>query len=179
MAFNDYKIINQLSNTYLSKDEYYLLYNFFVTYSLCENLSLSKRKLQAYGFNNIKRVERTLKELINFDSPYVYILDKDSVTNIDLCNNYLNDYNLTDLSFERATFIELKKETNKYFQLFHHIRNSLAHGSFAVVEENNEKYLIMQSNEGISIKSRMIFKLSTIIKIIEVIDQNQLIINRE
>ena len=48
----------------LTKNEYYILYNFFVTHSLCNNQSKRKRTLKEYGIKRITDIEKQLSKYI-------------------------------------------------------------------------------------------------------------------
>ncbi|MBR6821488.1 MAG: hypothetical protein IKM55_04625 [Bacilli bacterium] len=160
----------------LTKNEYYILYNFFVTHSLCNNQSKRKRTLKEYGIKRITDIEKQLSKYIKIDKGTFDILETDSLHFEDLINYNLNDKNLFDLAEERGVFTKVQ-ESNKYFQVFYYIRNSLAHGEYTLKKDaNDEKYIIMQNSKNKSIRARMVVKVGTLINIIRIIDVNNIIL---
>lgn len=173
--------IIQPNNEYsLTQEEYFLLYNFFVTYSVCKNQSFQKRNFTDYGWqtNNIKQQGKEtdlgimLKNHINFNiSTFNGTVDlKDLFKKNDLIDGILPNYDN-----ERAV-ITVSRENNKYLNLFHQIRNCLAHGKFMLkYSSNNEKMIVFQDDDSDNVTARMVIKLQTLIDLIFAIDKNRLI----
>ena len=162
----------------LTKDEYYYIHNFFVTYSLCKKQSRRKRTLKEYGLlNGIKDVKKELNKIISFEDCSFEIIPQEELLVENLVNNKLNDDCIFDLTYERGMVIETK-EKNEYFKLFYFIRNSLSHGEYTIkINDKGEKFIIMQNSEFESpcIKARMVMKVSSLINIIKIIDKNKLL----
>jgi len=172
----------------LDKNEYYLLYNFFVTYSLCGNQSKKKRTFQEYGWHYFARtlgnndvddsiyLKDKLSQAINLDnkSNFLFYKKSDNITSmydsLNLSNGLLNDY-----FTERAACL-ITSNSNRYLHLFYRIRNGLAHGKFVLKNENNTKMIIIQDDDQYNVTGRIVVKLDTLLKLIEIIDKNRLII---
>lgn len=183
-----YRIANSIlqgENEYeLEQAEYFLLYNFFVTYSVCENQSFQKRSFIDYGWstNNIIHNDKTDTELgtmfknnIKFNITFF----NEKISMKDLFNqNNLNDGILNDYDTER-TALAKTSGSNQYIKLFYHIRNCLAHGKFMLkYSSSNEKMILFQDNNN-NVTARMVIKLQTLINLVTAIDINGLIVKKE
>ena len=158
----------------LDKDEFYLLFNFFITNSLCKNQSKRNKSLKDYGYKKINEV-KGIKDIFLIDNINFDISSSDTLLSEELINYNLLDDKIFDITYERGLIINYK-ESNNYYNYFHAIRNSLAHGEYTIkLNEKNEKVLIMQNSEGNSIKARIIIKVDTLIKIIKIIDKNKIL----
>ncbi len=64
---NKNSIVVQNKDEYsLTKDEYYKIHSFFVTYSMCGNQSLKKRSFKDYGWgdNNLSKNTELQRKLV-------------------------------------------------------------------------------------------------------------------
>lgn len=180
--------ILQGENDYaLKQDEYYLLYKFFVTYSVCPNQSFQTKSYIDYGWdtNNIecymneKRKDTdlgaTLKRYLDLRSKKFVFTEKDDLKVLFSLNG-LPDNLLPDYDTERAV-IGITNVSNKYNKLFYRIRNCLAHGKFILkYSSHNEKMMIFQDNDKDNVTARIVLKLKTLIDLICAIDKNGLIV---
>lgn len=164
----------------LSETEYFLLYNFFVTYSMCDHQSEKKRTFIDYGWNSnkIKNTDlgNALNEIINFNKNSFFVFTEEN----DLAKRFndlqLTDGNLDDLNNERAV-ISKTSDQNKYLKLFHRLRNCLAHGKYVLkFSSQREKMLICQDNDQHNVTARIVIKLSTLLTFVNVIDRNNIIV---
>ncbi len=180
---------NQTDDYTLSIPEYYLLHSFFVTYSCCGKQSGKKRSFSDYGWTSFSRpnfgnsvpnkavyLKDNLSEIIDLDDRNHFIFTTDS-DDIGICFKQINlcDGQLTDVHTERAV-ITRSTESNRYLKLFYRIRDGFAHGKFILkINSHNEKMVIFQDDDGHNVTGRIVIKLDTLIKIIKVIDRNNML----
>ncbi|SCW43591.1 hypothetical protein SAMN02910456_01118 [Ruminococcaceae bacterium YRB3002] len=189
-----YKYLKEKSILYNEKDEYSLtkeefcrLYAFYVTYSMCGSQSMKKRTFIDYGWdsNNVYELvnHHRVKTKLGNALCSAYVLNNDNFcfisTEDDLsecfrkCN--LLDGRLVDYDTERAV-IKSTQESNKYMKLFYRVRDGFAHGKFILkYSSNHEKMIIIQDDDSSNVTARIVLKLSTLLKFIEVIDLAQII----
>ena len=163
----------------LSLADYYSIYSFYVTYSMCKSLSTKKRDFLEYGWssNSITNpaIDAALKGVLNLQRNPEFVFTKDNDLPIQFANRSLGDGPIADLSWERAV-IGITSESSNYLKLFHHIRNGLAHGNFKLrYSSDNEKMVVIQDNDQYNVTARIVIKLSTILSFIHAIDINELI----
>lgn len=171
----------------LEQEEFYVLYNFFVTYSVCENQSFQKRSFVDYGWstNNIINQDKTdtdlgktLKNHLNLYRKEFIFSEQDNLK-ILFPQNALPDKVLPNYDIERFV-IGITNENNQYIKLFHHVRNCLAHGKFVLkYSSSKEKMIVFQDNDKYNVTARMILKLQTLIDLVKTTDKNGLIIEKE
>ncbi|MDE5737837.1 MAG: hypothetical protein K2H93_05665 [Oscillospiraceae bacterium] len=187
-------ILYNLTDEYeLSISEYFILYSFFVTYSCCGKQSGKKRTFKEYGWDKFARLnfgkieadktiylKDNLNEIINLDdrTHFIFTTDNDDVRQcfqqINLC-----DGQLSDIHTERAV-ITRTSESSRYLKLFYRIRDGFAHGKFVLkLNDDNEKMIIIQDDDGHNVTGRIVIKLNTLIEMIKIIDKNNLLKWRE
>lgn len=163
----------------LSKEEYYLIYSFYVTYSLCKRQSFKNRTFIDYGWEsnsiNNPQLNNALNSVLNFSNSTTFIFTEED----DLKEKF-NEYNLRDGVLENydteRCVIRKTNETNKYLRLFYRIRNCLAHGNFSFkYSSNKEKMVCFQDNDGHNVTARIVIKLSTLLNFIYSIDINNIL----
>lgn len=175
--------ILQGGNDYvLKQEEYYLLYNFFVTYSVCGSQSFQKRNFIDYGWTTDGIIHQNksdtdlgkmFKKHIKFN--ITVFKGKSSISDLFYQSN-LTDGILIDYDTERAV-LGKTGENNQYLKLFYHIRNCLAHGKFALkYSSNKEKMIVLQDDNKYNVTARIVVKLQTLIELIFAIDKNKLIV---
>lgn len=181
--------ILQGGNEYeLEQEEYYVLYNFFVTYSVCEDQSFQKRSFIDYGWNtnniicteNKKKKDtdlgKSLKKCLDLYRKEFVFTEQDNLKILFLQND-LPDKVLPNYDTERVV-IGITRG-NRYIKLFYRIRNCLAHGNFVLkYSSNNEKMIVFQDKHKGYVTARMILKLQTLINLINAIDKKRLIIKK-
>lgn len=163
----------------LSENEFYRLYSFFVTYSMCGRQSTKKRSFSDYGWanDNIKNtiLGFALGRVLNLNrNPSFIFTDKDEL--LDKFNSLnLSDGIALNLDNERAV-VGKTSESNNYLKLFYRIRDGLAHGKFKLrYSETNKKVIVIQDDDGYNVTARIIIKLDTLLSFVSVIDMNRLI----
>lgn len=181
-------ILYSVQNEYeFSENDYYKLYSFFVTYSMCENQSMKQRDFEKYGWEsnllelsiNSKKKKtplyNTLHDVLDLNNKnfLFYSENKDYKKMFEDCD--LHNGAIRNCDTERAV-IGQSNDRNKYLKLFRHIRNCLAHGKFVLrYSSENEKMIIMQDNHNRNVTARMVLKLTTLLNFVDRIDLNGLI----
>ncbi len=183
-------IYNQVDDYVLSLEEFFLLYSFFVTYSVCENQSAKRRSFEDYGWKNgniqttvnnskvVTPLGKALNEVLNFSVNKNFLFtDEDNLREL-YRKNDLVDGVLTDLDKERAV-IAKTNGSNKYLKLFYRIRNGLAHGRFIFkFSSTNEKMVIIQDNNRSNVTARIVIKLSTLLCFVKAVDLDNIILGQ-
>ena len=177
-------IVNGNFDYELSQEEYYQLYSFYVTYSLCENQSHRRRTFSDYGWQTEKiqlknhsatDLGKVLKSCMNLSDSNFIFNEKDSLK-ILFKQNHLEDGILSENNTERCV-IGKTNAGNRYLKVFYRIRNCLAHGKFLLkYSSTNERMIVFQDDNRNNVTARMIFKLSTLINIVYSVDKNNIII---
>ena len=174
-------ILGDLHDDYhLSQEEFYKIYNFYVAYSMCGSQSAKKRSFIDYGWetNTIKNSElgNALAKVVNFrNSNFAFTENDDLRTQFTIHNHLDPRGELINVDTERAV-IAYTGEDNKYLKLFYRIRDGFAHGKYCLREASNgEKMVIIQDDNGKNVTARIVIKLSTLLRFVEVIDINNLI----
>lgn len=163
----------------LSESEYCHLYKFFVTYSLCKSQSFKQRLITDYGWSSNSIVASGLKEelgrvLALDDNPMFVFTDKNDLRAQFECTNLLDGVP-QELLQERAV-VGRTNEDNKYYKLFHRIRNALAHGRYSLrINARGEKMVVMQDNDRDNVTARLVLKLETLLEIIYIVDIDRLL----
>lgn len=168
---------------WFSKDEYYLLYSFYVTYSLCGRQSLKKRKIEDYGWGTASEaksyaksgLKAALQNVVNLmdNSQFIFTEENDLKDQFEALN--LKDGIPDDISTERCV-VARTSETNPYYKLFYRIRDGLAHGCFTLqYGKNRERMFIMQDHDSNNVTARIILKVSTLIDMAKTVNKNNLI----
>lgn len=170
-------ILGDLHDDYqLTQEEFYKLYSFYVTFSMCGNQSAKKRTFIDYGWEsetikNSPGLENALARVINFrDNDSFVFTDKNDLGD-QFMRNDLTDGELTNIEDERAVIG--KTEGNRYLKLFYRVRDGFAHGKHVLRETSTrEKMVIIQDDNGHNVTARIVIKLSTLLRFVEVIDIN-------
>ena len=185
-------LYNQSDEYAFSISEYYLLYSFYVTYSCCGTQSGKKRSFSDYGWTSFSRpnfgntvpnkaiyLKDNLSEIIDLDNRNKFIFTSD-IDDVGACFKQvdLDDGKLSDFHTERAV-ITRTSESNRYLKLFYRVRDGFAHGKFFLKLYNDEKIVIIQDDDGHNVTGRIVIKLNTLIKMIKIIDKNNLLKWRE
>lgn len=174
-------ILFDLSDEYhLSKEEYFILYSFFVTFCMAGTHSQKKRTFKDYGWDTNRTINsklaKALNSVLNLNRNANFIFPKED--NLRECFNItnLNDGEIRDLTYERFVVTPAKVYENKYFDLFSHIRNGLAHGKYKLrYSKNNVKMIIIQDNDSNNVTARIVLKIETLLNLVKTIDKNKII----
>lgn len=174
-------IIGNVQDEYeLSQDEYYMLYSFYVTYSMCGNQSAKKRTFADYGWatNSIKNteLEQKLKGVIDLNKNSNFNFTDKNDLKEQFAAHDLSDGTLSNYDLERAV-IGKTSASNQYLKLFYRIRDGFAHGKFLLkLSSNQTKMVVIQDDDTHNVTARIVIKLSTLLDFVECIDKNKLII---
>ena len=170
---------NGLDDYSLSVEEYYRLYSFYVTYSLCGNQSIKKRYFVDYGWpsNSIKgtNLGKELHSLIDLRNNSHFCFSKENNLIEKFEELDLQDGIISNLEYERAV-IGITNGDNNYLKLFYRIRDGFAHGRFNLrYSSQYEKMVVIQDNDSVNVTARIVIKLETLLNFIDVIDMNGII----
>ena len=147
-------ILYNLTDEYvLTNEEYYELYSFYVTYSMCGNQSMKKRKFTDYGWktHNIQETKNgknhktdlgiALERVITFDSDHFSFSTGDDDLDVLFRKYNLEDGPIIDLNTERAV-IGVTNEDNKYLKCFIESEMALHMGNlFLDIRQAKKKWL--------------------------------------
>lgn len=181
-------LYGQTDDYQLTEQEYFRLYNFFVTYSCCGKQSMKKRDFATYGWGDFSRtignktadpttyLKDALTNIIDLDNQNHFLFTK---SGDDLSQCFLKvdlpDGPLNDLITERCVCAR-NTESNRFLNLFYRIRDGFAHGKFLLKNgTNNIKMVVIQDDDGHSVTARIVIKLETLLRIVEMVDRNRLI----
>ena len=83
----------------------------------------------------------------------------------------LSDGPLKDTTTERAV-TKSGNESNSWLRLFRHIRNCLAHGTFAILPRNEQGKVpvVMEDKDRTSYTARMVFSVETLLSWAKIIE---------
>ena len=173
-------ILGKIVDEYiLTLEEYYLLYSFYVTYSLCDNQSAKKKTFIDYGWNTNKinntDLGMALSSVLNLNRNPKFVFMENDIDK-QFLNHNLPDGELNDVDSERAVIVK-SSENNNYLRLFHRIRNGLAHGKYGLCySKKNEKMVIIQDDDTYNVTARIVIKLSTLLEFITTVDKNKILL---
>lgn len=177
-----------------SSENYIRIYNFFVVKSPVHGTSARSTDLTVdYGWSKPWRkpyyLNKQLKELTT-DSELLYSASAytNTATNtkkVELMDEALRKANLIvfpETDFERICVYNSKK--NQILSIFAHIRNSIAHCRYNVVDVDSERVYCfedvepkMDSSGNVKVSARIVLYESTLIKWIELIEGGEIVYN--
>lgn len=173
-------IIGHLPDEYvLSEREYYRLYSFFVTYSMCGTQSAKKRTFTDYGWQG-ESVKKTplgtaLAKVLGLNRNVDFVFTEKDDLATQFSNHNLPDGNLVNIDTERSV-IARTSESNNHLKLFFRIRDGFAHGKFKLcLSSTNEKMVVIQDDNGHNVTARIVIKLATLLAFVDAVDTNGLI----
>ena len=189
---NNYILVDETENWLLTEipssfcdSEFMQIIIFYVLHSPCKQGSYSPVPLDKYGWTNpwhSKKFKDTLRNIASFnDETYQYTESHEKFKELwestEIQNNF---YDLCEGEF--AIFSHVG-ETNPFLDLFHHIRNAIAHGRFTAKKHNHNFYIYMEDAKTvrgkIAVNARIMLKKSTLIKWIDMIEAGPLEENSE
>lgn len=149
---------------------------------------MKKRNFVDYGWNSFSR---TIGDLTS--NPQVYLKDAlTQIVDLDDQNHFiftnagddifqcfasmnLSDGALNDFDTERCVCTR-NNERSRFLNLFYRVRDGLAHGKFLLkFGTNNCKMVVIQDDDSHSVTARIVIKLDTLLRIIDVVDRNNII----
>ena len=156
----------------------------FILHTALQKVAEKKQKnLVNYGWKNNdidnSDAKNQLKEFLDIKkSPFYYKKSIESLSTI--CKQNGLNYSNLDRNFNHEKGVmKLYQDNNYYFSLFRHIRNCLAHGCYKLVyNKDNVKMFIMEDKKGKEITARFVFKLSTLLNFVHIIDKNNTLKSR-
>lgn len=158
--------IDKETDNKLMSAEIQKIINFYVLHVPCEDLSARATVL--------KNTYKLKKEMHLMDSNFFFMAEvwnemKPVLEDAGLSKNF------PPKKYEEK--ICVYKKDNQLVSVFSHIRNSLAHGRFNIIDSNNETFFILEDfksevdrGKGYRVSARMILKKSTLLKWIEAIE---------
>ena len=165
----------------LTKAEFYSIYSFFVSYSMCGNQSAKKRTFIDYGWETEKLTNTDLGMALssviklNKNSNFLFVEKKELAEKFALLQ--LEDGSIENLDVERAVLIR-NGENNNYLRLFYRIRDGFAHGKFKLrYSSQGKRMVIIQDDDGNCVTARIVISLDTILRFVTVIDVHRIINN--
>lgn len=165
-----------------SVKEYYQLYSFFVTYSLCGSQSKKKRTLTDYGWEytsfSKSNLQKKLEDVLALNGNENFCFNPDDLKT-SFARHDLQDGKIENLDEERGVLVQTS-DTNKYLKLFYRIRDGLAHGSFSLRKNcNDEKMIVIQDQDRNNVTARIVIRLNTLLEWIRIIDKKCLIVPKK
>lgn len=163
----------------LTESEFYQLYSFYVTYSMCGAQSMKKRTFVDYGWQD-ESIKDTmlgcaLKNILNLNHNSNFIFtDKDKLGS-QFISHDLPDGAVKNVDYERAVIVK-NSEPNNYLQLFYRVRDGLAHGRFKLrYSSSNAKMVVLQDNDRYNVTARIVISLDTLLRFVQTIDLQKII----
>jgi hypothetical protein len=165
--------IKKISPATLANKDFARIIQFYLFCCPCESSAMSVT-LAEYGWSNpwVKPYYLTqqLKDAsTNLNSYYPANTYDDMKQALEKAG-FLNDFPNT-LSKEAASFYD--SQNNQTLSLLKHIRNAFAHGRFALFNVNGDVFAFEDKNSSGKISSRIIIKMSTLLKWIEIIEDGE------
>lgn len=149
---------------YRSLSEYSELKNKFLhdIEDLCFSDTFEKLKdaMLCHDFIGFKTIPSDFAEVV-----FIYIGDFHNNSNKLKSKFSAEEYE----GLNRFEIAQIKRDALSVDKLFAHIRNSLAHGSFAVIDKK-ERYIFFQDESPNGISARMVLKVSTLKQWIKILD---------
>ena len=146
---------------------------------MCGSQSAKKRNFAFYGWDSESIKATALGEALftvlslNRNPAFVFT-DRDDLA-VQFAALDLTDGELENVDCERAV-IGKTSESNNYMRLFYRIRDGFAHGKYLLrFSSTRERMVIIQDDDRYNVTARIVLKLSTLLKFIEVIDTNSVI----
>lgn len=174
-----------LPNSPKDKEHLHQLLDFFLVQSPCRFQSNRRRSIEDEWGIGGRLTDKSMKERLDaivFDGAS-NILIKDSKKNlvqIAAERNLGNDfYRHLDRQIAIFTQANNRGNTNTYMSFFYHLRNSLAHGRFAILNRTDGKQVFLfedgqfgKSQEVFSLNARGIIELDSLLLIIDTVLHN-------
>lgn len=175
---------NSIINSNYTDIEINIIWDFYVTHSLSNGSSLS-RKIIDYGWdatisstNGYNAIEKLLCLNANI-SEFCFIKAKtckDTLNTMDLSNDFicvfhpravmLQDYSV---SIDENENLKLESKENHILCLMRHIRNAFAHGNTYFFDNDN---MLLEDNDGGRITASILIPKRSLLDWIKIIDKN-------
>lgn len=156
-------------------DSFYRIIDFFVLHSPCKVSSYSPRTLEYLGWVNpwqSSRFRNAYDEILGVEEATSFFHHEAKKHMLEMWNA-IGRENFFEVDGNEFAVIIHAGEGNPRMDILHHIRNSFAHGRFAVVRDHNEYFIFMEDVTTISrlpglyVTARMCFKKSSLISLID------------
>ena len=117
-----------------------------------------------------------LTQIIDLDDQNYFVFTNDGD---DICQCFveinLSDGRLNDFDTERCVCTR-NSERNRFLNLFYRVRDGFAHGKFLLkYGANNCKVVVIQDDDSHSVTARIVIKLDTLLRIVDVVDRDNII----
>jgi hypothetical protein len=155
---------------------------FYVIHTICTGLSANGISINEYGWDKNVWIRGKLKEnlysICNLEKNKNLCKaenQQDMKNACEICKLKKNFCKIRDE--ERIAFVKAKNY-NEVLSIFYHIRNALAHGRIAIME-NSQKEIVYfledgkKKNEKFIVTARMVLKEKTLISWIDIIENNK------
>lgn len=160
----------------LNDQEFIILYRFFVQHSPCNAQSRQSITFEERGWKgNIQNngLCKKLDDAIKGQKGPFFIPRKYNGAGLEILfrKANLSDGPLKDTTTERAV-TKSGNESNSWLRLFRHIRNCLAHGTFAILPRNEQGKVpvVMEDKDRTSYTARMVFSVETLLSWAKIIE---------
>ena len=174
-----------LPDSHKDKERLYRLIDFFLVQSPCRFQSNRRCSIEEEWGIGGKLSDKSMKEYLDtivFDGASDILVkdSKKSLAQIAVDNNLGNDFYLhLDRQIALFTQANNRGNANTYMSFFYHLRNSLAHGRFAILDRDDGGQVFIfedgqysKSQERFSLNARGIIKLDSLLLIIDAILHN-------
>ncbi len=156
---------------------------FYVIHTICTDVSANGIPITKYGWDNKVwkkgNLKKSLYEKCKFEKDknfYKASIQQDMKNACEVCKlkkNFCKNKNE-----ERIAFVKVKNY-NEVMSIFYHIRNSLAHGRIAIMENSQKEITYFledgkKKNEKFIVTARMVLKEKTLISWINTIENKSL-----
>lgn len=174
-----------LPNSLKDREHLYQLFDFFLVQSPCRFQSNRRRSIEETWGIGGKLSDRSMKEhldtIVFGGTSDVLIKDsKKNLARIAVDRNLENDFYL-HLNRQIAAYTQTSNRgnANTYMSFFYHLRNSLAHGRFAILDRTDGKQVFLfedgqynKHREIFSLNARGVIELNSLLLIIDTILHN-------
>lgn len=153
-----------------SEPDFVKILIFFLIKTPVIEFSARSRSLESYGVKNTYELKKKLKIIPASNGIFIFADSLKEMRDALSDSGLLNQFG-RNLNNERCCFYIKKNHLNS---VFYHIRNAFAHGRFSIVEKDNDWIFIMEDISFKKVSGRMIFKKSTLLNWIEIIENGKL-----
>lgn len=177
-----YRYFDKLSIIFGLKDEYMLdknelvnLFAFYVLYAVDVKLQFKSLTFSHYtGIHEKENLTKAKQKFLNYNSIGVKI----KFVEFHQLKETMKEYDLVadtiDYDTQRAVGV---RKANNFEDFFRSLRNCIAHGRFVLKYNSSKKVkmIVLEDRDDNNFTFRMIVKLDTLFKIIEMVDKNNIL----
>ena len=172
--------VQQLNLKNMTDKNFVKILYFFLFHTPCINLSAQGKSLYDYGWKSPWKkpyyLNRQLKEVTS-NQKLIF-----SAKSYDLMEDVLEKAELKDVfppEIPKEKICIYNNEDNQIMSSFYHIRNSLAHGRFAIIKYKKDIIYFFEDvqankkNNTCKVSARIVMKQQTLLKWIEIIEKGE------